>query len=306
MVKFLNEIIQGMGRVFISGTYENLKFHKNSILTNFKNKPICKDLYISLTTYEPRLNSFEFTILSILAGNLLPEKILIYVPLGFKSMVLNNPNSFIKNLLIDEFIEMIEMEEDLGCHSKYFYSFKDFGKSKDIVICDDDIVYYKNWLKDLVSAKLNFPNYDIFAFKAVQVFKSPSNSKILPYNDWHHLNKKTTTGTSLYAEGVGGVLFKRSKLVAEVLNKTVFLELTPKADDVWLWYCSVYNSLSIKFILPSKRSKLLYVIPKSQEVNLWNENTILKRNDLFIENCRLYFKNNLQFDILEKLPSKME
>lgn len=285
---------------FISGTYQNIKRNrnKNKILATYKQKPRAKDLYISMTTYEPRLLVFEYAVLSILRGTILPEKILIYVPKGFKNLVLNNPNSFIKDELEYGLIQIIEMDEDLGPHSKFFYSFKDFGSNKDIVICDDDVVYYKDWLKGLILAAESYPDFGVFAYKTVNV--TVKGQEVLPYEDLIHLDSgnKPINGL-MYAEGVGGVLYRKGLLLKEVLNKDVFMDLLPKADDVWLWYCSYLNKVKIKHIKPISGIKLLFIIPGSQIVNLWTENTINKRNDKYVYDCRRYFIEEYDMDIIK-------
>lgn len=296
----IRQRIESLLRILVKGTFENLKARRNRILRTYHEKPLIKDLYVSFTTYAPRVHSFEFTVLSILAGSVLPEKILIYVPQGFKNLLYAEQNAILLNHLDSGIIDLIEMEEDLGCHSKYYYSFKTYGNQKDIVICDDDVVYYEDWLKDLIQATRQNPHFDIFAFKAVQVFRG--DGRIEPYNNWKHLSRNFQEGESLYAEGVGGVLFLKNRLTQEVLNKEVFMELTPKADDVWLWFCTYFNGLNVKYVTPKNNIKLLYVIPNSQVVNLWSDNTILKRNDIYVANCNIYFRDQLNFDIMPLIP----
>lgn len=296
----LRQRIESFLRILVKGTYENIKARRNRILRTYQEKPVIKDLYVSLTTYAPRVHAFEYAVLSILAGSVMPEKILIYVPQGFKNLLNASPNAILLNHLDSGIIDLVEMEEDLGCHSKYFYAFKSYGNRKDIVICDDDVVYYEDWLKDLIQAPKNNPNFDVFAFKAIQVFRT--ENEIEPYDNWLHLSKDFKVGKTLYAEGVGGVLFLKNKLTREVFNKEVFMKITPKADDVWLWFCTYYNGLNVKYITPKNNSKLLYVIADSQVVNLWSENTSLKRNDIYVANCNTYFKDQLKFEIMPLIP----
>lgn len=294
----MKKLFDDFVRSFIVGTYQNLKRNRVKVISEYKHKTRVKDIYVSMTTYEPRLECFEYAVLSILRGSLLPEKILIYVPKGFKSLVLNNSDSFIKDELDLDYIEIIEMDEDLGPHSKYFYAFRDFGASKNIVICDDDVVYYKDWLKGLVSAaELNL-DYGVFSYKVVNVLTK--GECILSYDKWIHLDEgKKALNSLLYAEGVGGVFYRKGVLKKEVLNKDVFLELLPKADDVWLWYCTYLNEIKIKHVKPKYGIKLLYLIPNSQVVNLWAENTFNKRNDMYVEKCRHYFIKKYNMDIIK-------
>ena len=289
--------IKTLSKTFVKGTFENLRFNKDKILREYILKERISNVIVSLTTYHPRLQFFEFSILSILNGSILPDKILIYVPKGFLSLVMNNDKSFLKNELNKGFIHIIEMDVDLKCHSKYYYSFENYGEENDIILIDDDVVYYKNWLEDIIKDAHSETNYDIFAFKCVAV--KINEETIEPYSEWTHCSKDLICKNGLlYTEGVGGVFYRRNKLKHEVLNKDKFMKLAPNADDVWLWFCTHYNSLKIKFIIPSNGQKLLYVIPNSQVVNLWAENTFNNRNDQYIRNCYKYFKEDLNFDIV--------
>ncbi|GGH32160.1 hypothetical protein FAZ19_23085 [Sphingobacterium alkalisoli] len=295
LIRYFKNSIGSHIRQYIPGTFENIKNRKRDILKKYINKERSAGLYVSMTTFEPRLKVFEYTVLSILAGTVLPEKILIYVPRGFRNLVERNDDSWLKYELGKGLVEMIEMEVDLGCHSKYFYSFQQYGGAKDILICDDDVVYYENWLKDLLHA-MRHREYDVFAFKAVQV--KVVNNTIQPYDSWTHCSFRSRGENELlYAEGVGGVLYRKNSINKEVLNKDKFLELAPKADDVWLWFCTYLNSCRIKYVVPTNTKKLLYVIPGSQDTNLWVENTLNKRNDIFVKKCHTYFLEQYNLDL---------
>jgi hypothetical protein len=282
-------------RELIPGTFENVAWNKDKILATYEHKPRVKDLITSMTTYAPRINSFEYAILSILAGSVLPEKIYVYVPKGFLSLLANTA-SFLKPEYGKGFINLVEMEIDYFCHSKYYYSFLNYGDSKDILTFDDDIIYYKDWVKHIVESAKKYPDYDIFAYKACEV--AIVDGKIAPYDDWVHCSKDHLGENKLlFAEGVGGVLYKKGALKKEVLNKEVFLELTPKADDVWLWFCTYLNKCKIKYILPCNNQKLLYVVPNTLDSALWKDNTMGKRTDIYVENCNKYFLEKYNLDI---------
>lgn len=280
----------------IPNTYEYLLLNKNEILKSFEKKRKVDDLIVSLTTYEPRLKVFEYSILSILGGTLLPEKILIYVPKGFIDLYNKYSDSFLKSYIDNKYIFLIEMERDLGPHSKYYYSFLQYGSDKDIVVCDDDVVYYRYWLEGLYKNSQEYIDYNVIAYKVVNV--KVDNNIILPYDEWIHLNRRVRPiNNLLYAEGVGGVFYRRKSIINEVLNKEVFMKVAPKADDVWLWFCVYFNNGNVKHINTKFNMRLLFVVPASQIVNLWEDNTINKRNDDYVRQCQSHFKINHNFEI---------
>ncbi|MDR0542777.1 MAG: hypothetical protein LBH19_11295 [Dysgonamonadaceae bacterium] len=280
-------------REFIPGTFENTVLNRDKILATYEKKPKVNDLIVSMTTYAPRINSFEYSILSILAGSVLPEKIYVYVPKGFLSLLAGN-DSFLRPEYDKGLITLVEMERDYFCHSKYYYSVLNYGHAKDILIGDDDVIYYKDWVKHIVESARKYPDYSVFAYKALEV--KVVNDKIEPFDDWPRCSKYCPGQDKLlFAEGVGGVLYKKGSLEKEALNTEKFLELAPKADDVWLWFCACLNKCKIKYISP--RKKLLYVVPGSQESALWIDNVIGKKTDIYVENCRRYFSDKYGLDI---------
>ena len=299
--KSIKEFINRKARAFVPGTFENVVLNRDKILATYESKPRVKDLIISMTTYAPRIHSFEYAILSMLAGSVLPEKICVYIPKGFLQLLANS-DSFLRPEYDKGFISLIEMEIDYFCHSKYYYSFLEYGDTKDILTGDDDIIYYKDWVKHIVESAQKHPDYSVFAYKAVEV--KIVNGKIAPYDDWTHCSKKHLGENKLlFGEGVGGVLYKKGALKKEVLNKEAFLELTPKADDIWLWFCTHLNNCKIKYILPYNNQKLLYVVPNSLNTTLWMENTMGKRTDIYVDNCNRYFLDKYGFNIVDVQPS---
>ena len=298
IVKYLKEKTELCIRPYIVGTYENIVKNKSKILSSYQNKKRIKDLLVSMTTYEPRILFFEYSVLSILAGSVLPEKIYIYVPKGFIDL-LHTTGSILETAYKDGIAELVEMEEDVYCHSKYYYVFQAYGKEKDIVLCDDDVVYYRHWLAHLIDSAHKDSKHHVFAYKAVCI--STNDEGFAPYDEWQHCsNRQVPKDCLLYAEAVGGVFYRRGILSREVLNKEKFLEIVPKADDVWLFFCSYLNQAPIKYLPTKNNAKLLYTIPNSQETALWKENTFAKRNDQYMSVCHAYFKAAYGMDIMEE------
>jgi len=283
-------------RKILPGTYENIERNDRKILETYKTKERLKDVYASMTTYAPRIDHFEYSILSILRGSVLPERILVYVPKGFIEKLKQKGNSMLSPVYDEGYVRLIEMEEDVYCHSKYYYSFMEYGKDKNIVLFDDDVVYYRNWLKQIYEAAMAHPEFNVFAYKTIEVTQKDGN--IEPYDNWVHCNRiRTGNGKLLFAEAFGGVFYRKGSMNGETLNKDAFLDLVPKADDVWLWFCSCLNGNKIKYVSPRNNVKLQFIIPKSQEVALWKDNTIAKRNDLYVQKCSEYFLNKHGLDI---------
>lgn len=290
-------------RVFVPSTFQNIRLKKDGILSKFTSKPQLKDVIVSLTTYAPRMDFFEYAVLSILNGTVLPEKILIHVPEGFVKDFLAKKISFLEPYYGKGVIEFVEMPVDYCCHSKYYYSFKKYGGSKDIVLCDDDVIYYRRWLENLYNESQRYPQVNVFAYRTQIVKKA--NNHIESKLKWQYSDKSNYPSDEdlLFVEAVGGVLYRRGSMPKETLNHEVFMRICPKADDVWLWFCSYLNGNNIRFVPPPLRvwEKLFYLIPQTQDVALWiNAHKI---TDGYIEECRKYFIQKYQMDI-ESMPQR--
>lgn len=226
----------------------------------------------------------------------------MYVPQGFVDRLHTQHTSILSDVYQTGFVRLIEMPEDYFCHSKYYYSFQELGSKKDIVLCDDDVVYHKNWLNGLWQAAQQYPDVQVIAYQALEI--THRDGCIEPYDNWRFCRGQEVISSGLlYAEAVAGVLYRRNSMRRETLNKDVFLSIVPKADDVWLCFCSYYNRNKMIRIPTGTRLKTLFVIPDSQEIALWKENTMAKRNDRYTQAVYQYFREHLGMDILQQSRS---
>ena len=74
-------------------------------------------------------------------------------------------------------------------------------------------------------------------------------------------------------------------MVDDVLNKDLFLRLTPIADDVWLNAVARVSGLDIKVV---SKDLLLPILEKNNR-RLTEENVYQNKNDIQINNVRDYF-----------------
>ena len=62
----------------------------------------------------------------------------------------------------------------------------------------------------------------------------------MPYGDWKSLVPPSCSILNFGTLG-GGVLFPPHSLYQDTTNSKLFLELCPKADDIWLWAMAALN-----------------------------------------------------------------
>lgn len=169
-----------------------------------------------------------------------PDKIILWLGKEkFKDISL--PNSIVN--LQSRGLE-VRYCEDLICHTKYYYAIKEYSNSNVITI-DDDIIYPKNMIKNLLNYKIKYPNCIIC--NRAHGIRFDENNKIKPYKEWDWEANETANGPShyLFQTGVSGVLYPPNSLSKEVLNRKKFMKLCPKYEFINLCFM-IKNYYSIK------------------------------------------------------------
>lgn len=237
-------------------------------------------LIVSLTSFPQRMYEIHYTLYSLLTQTVKPAKVILW--LGeeqFPNLEKDIPEKVLK---LRENGLTIEWHKNLRSYTKLVPSLKKYPNNI-IITADDDIYYETDWLKKLLkSYEIN--KNSIICHRAHRV-KFTKNG-LAPYKKWP---KKIKGGKASYLNfltGVGGVLYPPNSLYKDVLNEELFMELAPKADDVWFWAMAVLNKTRILVVKDWIR-ELTYVNPE-RERGLTNEITLFSfnkkgGNDLQIE-----------------------
>ncbi|MEJ1223448.1 glycosyltransferase [Sediminicola sp. 1XM1-17] len=179
---------------------------------------------VSLTSIPSRLQTLHIVIRSLLDQEVVPKKILLWLNDSLKDDI---PQKLSK-LLSDRF--EIRFSELTCSHRKLIHSLELYG-NEIIVTCDDDLIYRRNWLKLLYQEHLEYPKQVIA--NQTRYIRTSSEGEILPYKQWTYPNQGTRNPKAVIPIGAGGVLYPPKALYSEATNKDLFLQLTPKADDLW-------------------------------------------------------------------------
>jgi hypothetical protein len=150
---------------------------------------------------------------------------------------------------------------------------RDFPKAF-IVTADDDLYYYSHWLRDLIEG-WSGGTHQIICHRAHRI-KVDAQGLPIPYNQWELEISGPIETTDIFPTGVGGVFYPPGSLSPEVLDETRFLELSPRVDDVWLYWMGCRAGTIFKKT-PGKME--LFNWPGSQGVALMNENIFESAND---------------------------
>lgn len=237
-----------------------------------------KKVIVSLTSYGLRLKYVSKTIFSILCGTFKDVHIVLTIAKKDKKFI---PNEL--QLLIDtSSIELLEVDVDLGPHTKYFYIMKKY-KNIPIITIDDDGVYDPKLVESLYKKYTENNN----CICARRVHRIVFNDKdILNYRKWiFDYNKEKKQSMLLLATGVGGVLYPPNILDIsdnnlEEINKCFY------ADDIYLKVLEIRKNIPVIWV----ENAWLQPKPFSKEIDkeikengLWRINTLKDRNDDYIK-----------------------
>lgn len=184
----------------------------------------CLPVIVSLTSIPSRLDIIHLTIRSLLLQNKRPEKVILWLNEQLQGKL---PRSLAQ--LQSEVFEICYV--DLTCsHRKLIHSLELFP-DKIIVTCDDDLMYNASWLERLYADHLRHPQTVIAHECRLITFTAPGQPA--PYDQWKTEARTDFTSPWLMPIGYGGVLYPPHCLHPDVQQRELFLQLTPRADDLW-------------------------------------------------------------------------
>jgi len=252
-----------------------------------------KDIVVSLTSYPARINAVPETLKSILTQSFKPWKVVIWLAREqFPGMERDLPPELVvlKNIGLS-----IEWCEDIRSYKKLIPSLSKYPE-KIIVTADDDIIYKKNWLAQLVIAHIREPDA-IVCHRAHRVLLD-ERGNFSPYKLWSKEIKDENPSLSHLFTGCGGVLYPPRSLHKFVQDRNAFFSACPTGDDLWFWSMAVLNGTKI---LPVKDSSFnLDFVPGTQETALWIENVRIGGNDSMLQALHARYP-----EILVKLKKSM-
>ena len=100
-----------------------------------------------------------------------------------------------------------------------------------LVTVDDDLLYKRRLLEKLYAAHLETPDMRLCPLAHEPVVEK---GVFVPYKRWRH-NVMYQSGRRVFPLGGSGTLYPPHSLHADVMNKGLFMQLAPQADDVWFW-----------------------------------------------------------------------
>ena len=214
---------------------------------------------VSLTSIPSRLGLVDITIRSLLAQELSPFKIILWLNEDWQLKIPNR----LKNLQNEHF--EIRYCPGTSSYRKLIPTLKAFPQHP-IVTVDDDVIYPKNWLEGLYEAHKTAPDHVV-----CQYARTIARTKgvTAPYSKWPFLRKEQLESNNILPIGFGGVLYPNNSFGEDVFSETVYMELAPKADDLWF---RAQTALNDKKILKLREFAQPIPIINSQTVSLKKTN----------------------------------
>lgn len=230
---------------------------------------------VAMTTFGARAKVAHIALESIARGSTRPRKLILWVD---DERILADLPRGLKRLQ-RRGLEILQCS-DYGPHKKqYPYVTQIFDGTTSLATADDDAIYPKTWLTELAEALLRMPNV-VHGHRAYLM--SLADEKVADYSSWA-LASSCEPSIQIFCTGVSGVAYPPSALRALKEEGDRFMQLAPRADDVWVH--SVLVRAGIESRQVADRPLELPTIPFSQAGALYKTNVFMDENDKQIGSC---------------------
>lgn len=242
-----------------------------------------REVILSLTTIPDRITKTWITIESLLRQSCKPDQIILWLAEDeFRGMEL--PDAIKRQMQRGLTVRYCE---NLRSYKK-FYGTMSENPEAFVVTADDDIIYPEKMLEVLLKTYQENPEC-VVCNRSHWMRKS--HGKLLPYCRWiHWIDRKRGQSEPLYQNFLtsgGGTLFPVFLLDQGILQKDVFVQLAPLADDVWLNFICWISGVKVKNTVGALGNVIF--IESSAQKGLLRENVGKSKNDIQIEAVLDYF-----------------
>ena len=268
-----NILLKGYQKILMTEEFFRHLFHISGVRKNKRET----SLLISLTSVESRLPWLQITLASLMRQSVKPDRILLFLHEDVRKI----PKTVLA--FRRRGLQIVRVKgEDTRSYKKVIPALKKFPNAS-VVTADDDLMYPRNWLKNLYAAYQKEPMY-IHCHRAHKIARKKSGQP-MQYLDWE-LTSPNFQGPSpdLFATHGAGALLRVDFFHKEVFNQEQFLKLAPYADDVWLHAMARMNGTEVKKVMPYSSPLLYSHRADGQAVgeaeNLFERNVLKKMNDV--------------------------
>jgi hypothetical protein len=120
--------------------------------------------------------------------------------------------------------------DDLGPHKKWLPMIEG-GAREPFLICDDDILYPRDWLESLIREDRE----DAYVGTRCHRIRRHASGMPLSYEKWNRdVDWELSPSFDLFITGCGGAIIHPDRISSEFRDRKAIFEKCPKADDIWL------------------------------------------------------------------------
>lgn len=245
-------------------------------------------IIVSFTSYPPRINSVHQVVESLQRQTVQADEIVLYLSMDeFPDMDVALPKA-LKGMIGQKGFRVAWVHGNLKSHKKYYYALQEY-KDTVVITVDDDKVYARTMIEDLIKSYERFP--DAISARAVRLMLKEAE-KLKPYCRWEDGKNieeyAETPRRDLCAIGAGGICYPTTLVDDEWFQEELITGVAGKCDDLWLNYNEIINNVPVVYVKPSQKD---ITIENSQIYSLAADNLYGDGNDRCIERLSLLLKN---------------
>ena len=234
------------------------------------------DVAVTFSSHGTRVNDAFYAVESIGRGTVRPRSITLY---------LDNQQAF--DGMSEPLLRLIgrgldvQLSDNYGPHTKYYpYVVSQPRHARPLVTADDDTIYRKTWLRDLLRGAVTVPGVKEIVAARVKTIMLDANG-FEPYLQWPFTISKEPNFLH-FATGVAGVYYPPAFLDLLREAGTGFVGKCERADDVWLHAIALRNGYRVRQL--RTMSDHPPAIPSGKALGLRWDNVTLGGNDRAIAN----------------------
>lgn len=192
------------------------------------------DMALSMTSWRPKFPGLPLVLISLLQQSARPSEILLWLT--------EEDRSFLGKEFEERFsqfgVRFLRCDE-LRCHNKWLHAIES-GRKERFVICDDDIIYPRTWLEQL----LREDRKDAYVGVRCHEAAVTSAGRFADYADWpKQIRWKESPSERIFLTGCGGTIIHPERIPEPFLQREAIAKYCPQADDVWLFMAHRYAGI---------------------------------------------------------------
>ncbi|MEF9929280.1 MAG: hypothetical protein RR804_15760, partial [Massilia sp.] len=187
---------------------------------------------VSLTSYPPRFSTLHWTLKSLLSQSYAADRVVLWIAHADIALL---PPAVTR--LQRAGLEIIACD-DTKSYKKMIPLLQQ-GCASAIVTADDDVFYWRDWLQQLVQARVP-GKLEVICHRMHRI-RLDANGLPVSYNEWEFETSNAESSPLNFPTGIGGVLYPANVFGPEILNVPAFTALCPRGDDIWFWWMASMN-----------------------------------------------------------------